>query len=446
MSSVLIVGSLTASTLARRGFNVKLYEQKCDIRTAPVVKGKSINLALSERGRSALRLLNLEEEVLKNCIPMKARLIHDKNGNKREIAYGKEDQFINSVGRRYLNEILLNEAEKYSNLKLCFNRKLVSCDFDEGKFTFASDSEEKLEIVEADVIIGADGAHSAVRREMIERIPIDFSQIYIEHGYMELCIKPNEKGDFAIEANFLHIWPRGSLMMIALPNLDRSFTVTLFMPFKQFDSLKTSEQLFEFFETNFKDAIALIGKEQLAKDFFSKRPNALISVKCKPYNFGKRALLIGDAAHAMVPFFGQGMNCGFEDCFILNEILDTNNNNLKDALPEFTRKRNADCFMICDLAMYNYVEMRELVNNPRFLLRKKFDSYMHSLFGRKWIPFYSMVTFTRIPYYECVRRKNFQDKLIALTQYLAMTSSLLAIFITIVKLKKFHFLNFNKIL
>lgn len=245
-----------------------------DPRNAVHVVGKSINLALSERGRSALRSLGLEDMILdKYSIKMHARMIHDLNGNKRKIPYGKEDQCILSVSRRFLNELLISEAEKYPNVTLHFNSKFTHSNLSKGELTFQkavhsivqddnNNEEFKWEDIDqhADVVLGCDGAYSAVRRQMVKLLLLDYSQKYIEHGYLELCIPPTESGDFAMEPNYLHIWPRGSFMMIALPNLDRSFTVTLFMPFKKYDDISDTNKLLQFFEANFPDAVSLITK------------------------------------------------------------------------------------------------------------------------------------------------------------------------------------------
>ncbi|OTF81139.1 kynurenine 3-monooxygenase-like protein [Euroglyphus maynei] len=416
---------------------VDLYEMRNDPRKAKHVIGKSINLALSERGRSALRSLGLEREIVeKYSIKMYSRMIHDLNGHKRIIPYGtNEDQYILSVSRRFLNELLLNKAEKYENVRIHFKHKLLQANLKQGHLTFQSNidnnnndddddddesfndkHQQQQQQVESnsDIILGCDGAYSAVRRHMIKLLLLDYSQKYIEHGYLELCIPPDEStNDYRMEPNHLHIWPRGDFMMIALPNLDRSFTVTLFMQFKWFDELDNEKKLLNFFQKYFPDSISLLTREGLIRTFFSTKPSPLISIKCKPYNYEDKVLLMGDAAHAMVPFYGQGMNCGFEDCIILDELLDQHGNDkLNSVLDIFTEKRVDNCHAIIDLAMYNYVEMRDLVNKRSFLIRKTFDNLMYRLFPTIWIPLYSMVTFSRQPYQRCIRDKRWQDEMI----------------------------------
>ncbi|KPM09688.1 kynurenine 3-monooxygenase-like protein [Sarcoptes scabiei] len=423
-----LVGSMMACFLAKRGYKVELFEMRKDPRKSEHVAGKSINLALSERGRSALRLLGLEEEILqKYSIRMYSRMIHEINGRTRTIPYGtRSDEFILSVGRRFLNELLLTEAEKYSNVSIKFEHKLIDANLRDGQLKFnwekpnsfgdddhQGDGEQKNQTdVEVDVILGCDGAYSAVRRHMIKLLLLDYSQKYIEHGYLELCIPPTKEGDFAMPPNHLHIWPRDEFMMIALPNLDRSFTVTLFMPFKNFEMIQTETDLLDFFRKYFNDSIPLLTRDGLCQTFFNTKPSPLISIKCRPYNFENKALLMGDAAHAMVPFYGQGMNCGFEDCLELDLILEQSNKPLGSVLGEYTTKRVDNCHAIIDLAMYNYIEMRALVNRKTFLLRKSFDNLMHRMFPNFWTPLYSMVTFSRTPYHKCIQDKKWQDEII----------------------------------
>lgn len=408
-----LVGSLNACFLAKRGFHVSVYEARPDIRTMEVVRGKSINLALSCRGIEALKAVGMEDVIVKEGIPMYGRMIHDLSGTRRPIPYGKSDQCIISIDRRNLNEVLLTAAEERPNVDLYFDHKCMSCDFDAGTMSFKRSDGTKVTHY-ADLIIGCDGAYSAVRTQIMKNVRFDYHQQYIRHGYMELCIQPTKQDEFAMEVNFLHIWPRNEFMMIALPNLDKTYTTTLFMPFEIFESIKTETDLMNFFKQHFPDSIEVLGEAELKKTFFSSKALPLMTVKCSPYNVKDKALIMGDAAHAMVPFYGQGMNCGFEDCLILDDILNQCGNDLSVALPEFTKYRNEDAKAIIDLALRNYIEMRQNVNETSFVLRKKLDNFIHRLFPNSWIPLYSMVSFTRTPYAECIKRRQRQDEVLSM--------------------------------
>lgn len=415
-----LVGSLCACMFSQRGYQVDLFEYRNDPRLSTVSQGRSINLAMSRRARAALGLVGLEGELLRHGIPMKARMIHDREGGTREIPYDERNhQCIYSVGRKFLNDVLLSAAEKRPNVRLHFGHKMTGGSLDEGRVEFQSapaGPAATAKAVEAvgDLVVGCDGAFSSVRRLFMKKPMFNFSQTYIEHGYMELRIPPTVDGEFAMPPNFLHIWPRGEFMMIALPNQDRSWTVTLFMPFAQFEAITTAAELLAFFGEHFGDAVPLLGEEALVGDFFRTKPQPLVSIKCRPYHAG-RALLLGDAAHAMVPFYGQGMNAGFEDVRLLSGLLDGlagSPAGLPDVLRRFSEHRNADAEAICDLAMYNYVEMRDLVNRPSFLLRKKLDNVLYALLPDVWVPLYNSVTFSDMRYSECVRNKAWQDQVI----------------------------------
>ncbi|KAK4328299.1 hypothetical protein Pmani_001283 [Petrolisthes manimaculis] len=408
-----LVGTLEACFLAKRGYQVHLYEYRPDIRTLEHVPGRSINLAMSVRGRTGLKAVGLEDHVIKNHgIPMHSRMIHNTDGTTRAIPYNKDGQCIYSVGRRFVNEVLLNRAEEFPNLTIHFSHKLTSCRLQDGQASFLNTETGEEVNRKADVLIGCDGAYSNVRRAMMRQPFFNYNQTYIPHGYMELCIPATPEGEFVMPANYLHIWPRGQFMMIALPNQDCSWTVTLFMPFPIFESLTTQDQLLSFFQTNYPDAISLIGRDRLVKDFFANRALPMISVKCSPYHVGSTALLMGDAAHAMVPFYGQGMNCGMEDCVVLDELLEEYSDDLATVLPAYSAKRSPDAQAIVDLALYNYIEMRDLVNSRKFLFRKKLDDLLSSLMPKYWLPLYTMVTFTRHPYHVCIGRKSWQDKVL----------------------------------
>ncbi|XP_075212519.1 kynurenine 3-monooxygenase cn [Lycorma delicatula] len=408
-----LVGSLAACFIGQRGHNVNVYEYRKDIRRTDLVKGKSINLALSTRGLIALKQVGLDLIIKDNSIPMKGRMIHKRDGQLTEILYDAlENKCIHSVGRKFLNEKLITAAEKNKNVKFNFNHKLVHADLETNIMEFEIGESGERITVHADLIIGADGAHSAVRREMMKQPMFYFSQTYIEHGYIELCIPYNNQKEFAMPKNYLHIWPRNTFMMIALPNLDCTWTVSLFMPFKQFTILDSPEMVLRFFKKYFPDSIPLIGKEKLISDFFATKPSPLVSVKCNPFNKNGNCMIIGDAAHAMVPFYGQGMNAGFEDCYILDDLFSQFGNNLHVILNEFSKRRCQDASAICDLAMYNYIEMRDLVTRKSFLIRKKLDNTLYKFFPAVWLPLYNGVTFSTMRYSDCLKNKKWQDKVI----------------------------------
>ncbi|XP_053314714.1 kynurenine 3-monooxygenase [Spea bombifrons] len=405
-----LVGSLNACLFAKKGFHVDLYEAREDIRTAKIVSGRSINLALSYRGLQALKAVDLEDRVKAKGIPMVARMIHSLSGKKSSIPYGKHNQYILSVDRANLNKELLNAAEKYSNVTLHFEQKLTNCNVDSGTMTFVGKTGEEIHI-KSKLIVGCDGAFSVVRKQFMRRPRFNYSHVYIPHGYKELTIPP-KNGEFAMEKNYLHIWPRNTFMMIALPNLDKSFTCTLFMPFEEFEKITTAEQVLDFFKTYFPDSIELIGADKLKEDFFLLPPQALISVKCSSFCVENKCVLMGDAAHAVVPFYGQGMNAGFEDCLLFSELMEQYNNNFDICLPEFSRLRVPDAHAISDLAMYNYKEMRAHVNSKWFIFRKYVDNILNTIMPSTFIPLYSMVTFSRIRYHEVIKRWKWQSKVI----------------------------------
>lgn len=421
-----LVGPLQACFMARRGYDVHVYEMRSDIRKQEIVVGRSINLALSCRGREALRYVGLEDEVISNGIPMFGRMIHDLDGRRRPIYYGTKDQYIMSVDRRRLNELLLTAAERYDNVTLHFEHKVLSCDFDSREVVFEKANGEKV-TKKADLIIGTDGAFSAVRSQVMKSTRMDYSQQYIPHGYIELRIPPTTDNKFAMETNYLHIWPREEFMLIALPNVrDNSFVLTLFLPFPMFESLDSSAKIVQFFEQKFPDALKLIGRQSLVETFQRLTPLPLLSIKCKPYHIEDKVVLLGDAAHAMVPFYGQGLNCGFEDLLVFEDLMNKFNGNFARVLPEYTEYRNTDVPKMNDLALYNFVEMRSHVNSRLFIVRKKLDNFLFWLLPRTWIPLYTMVSFTRTRYHECVARREWQDKVIKRAVNVGICASLVA--------------------
>ena len=408
-----LVGSLLSIYLAKRGHKVSVYERRSDMRNEELSAGRSINLALSDRGLLALEKVGLSEEIKKICIPMHGRQIHNVDGSITFQPYGKEGQYINSVSRGELNKRLMSIAEEHS-VEIYFNEKCTTLDWKNDKIEFENTAGKQLPTSKADIIFGADGAFSAARlQHQLQHDKFDYQQYYIDCGYKELSIPPNEEWEFALEPNALHIWPRKDYMLIALPNLDKTFTCTLFFPFEgelSFDKINTEEKVKQFFATNFADVVPLM--PDYVNEFFTNPTSSLVTVKCFPWVREDKFALIGDAAHALVPFFGQGMNCGFEDCRILDELIEKNGNDWTKILQEYQTLRKPDADAIADMAVYNFTEMRDRTADPKFLLQKKIEARLHEKYPDKWIPAYSQVTFSpHIRYSDALARGNMQEEI-----------------------------------
>ncbi len=407
-----LVGSLWAILLAQRGYQVEVYERRDDMRQAGFVGGRSINLAMSDRGWKALQKAGIADKIKENAIPMRGRMMHNEQGNLTFQPYGKENQAIYSVSRGGLNLELLQLGSQYDNITYFFNHPCQGFDTRKKTIQFKDKKAGQTITTTADLIFGADGAFSAVRYSL-QRLPrFDYQQKYLEYGYKELHIPPGSNGQHLIEKNALHIWPRGNYMLIALPNPDGSFTCTLFLPYEgeaAFEHLQTEDQINTFFEQNFSDAKALM--PDLIQDFQENPTGNLVTVRCSPWHFEDQVLLIGDASHAIVPFYGQGMNSGFEDCTILDDMMDEHQEDWSRIIPTFSRERVKDANAIADLALRNFVEMRDLVADPLFLLRKKIAAHLQDKYPGKFLPIYSMVTFSHLPYSEAWAAGAAQDQL-----------------------------------
>ena len=404
-----LVGSLLAIYMRRRGYEISVFERRHDVRQQVTEEGRSINLALSNRGIKALEEVGLASEVKKITIPMHGRMMHALDGTLTFQPYGKQGQFINSISRSSLNSLLIETAET-EGAKFYFKRRITNVDLLNTAVTVEQNGSSS--VLKYDAIVGGDGAFSTVRHAMQFTDRFDFSQDFIDHGYKELQIPAGNAGTFKLEKNALHIWPRESFMLIALPNLDGSFTCTLFFPFEgevSFNSLKSGEAIHSFFEENFPDAMTLM--PELINDFKTNATSSLVTMKCNPW-VRNNTILIGDAAHAIVPFYGQGMNSGFEDCLILNQLLNQYHDNWEKAILDFQGQRKTDTDAIAQLALDNFIEMRDLVADAEFLLRKKIEAKLHELYPEQWIPLYSMVTFhDDIRYSEALRIGTKQKKI-----------------------------------
>src|SRR5881227_1523818 len=432
-----LAGGLLAAYLGRRGDDVDLYERRADPREGNIVGGRSINLAVSTRGIHALEQLGIADEVLQHAIPMRGRMIHDKSGNLHFAPYDVDpNKHINSIGRAALNTTVIEAAQRYPSVRVHFNHRCTDVDLDSATAELVdsyveagvspADPVRQVIEVSADAVIGVDGAFSAVRQSMQKNLEeFDYDESYLAHGYKELTIPPGPDGSWQMEKNALHIWPRKSFMMIALPNPDGSFTCTLFWEFegpRSFATTKTDDEVCDFFQQEFPDALPLM--PTLLEDFRQNPTGSLVTIRCTPWFYRDKVCLVGDAAHAVVPFYGQGMNAAFEDCVVLDECLEEFPNDRERAFTEYfyRRKENADA--LADLAIGNFIEMRDKTASKAFRIKKKLDHLLEGALPGFYLPLYTMVTFTRIPYAAAARRARLQDRIVYCGLILVITSIL----------------------
>ena len=422
-------GALLSILLGRSGFRVRGYEMRPDPRKGPSAGSRSINLALSARGLHALQQVGLADAVLARAVPMRGRMIHDVRGATAFQPYGTEAGHVNqSVSRSELNAILLDAAEREPNVRFAFGRKCTEVDLETGTTRFeatvsdaatpdaattggATGAPAAPDTARGDVVLGADGAFSMVRRQMMRIDRFDYRQDYLSHGYKELTVPPAPGGGFLMEAKALHIWPRGGFMMIALPNRDGSFTCTLFWPHdgpNSFAALRTEADVAAFFRREFPDAVPLM--PDLAQQYLANPIGSLVTIRCRPWHLRGRVGILGDAAHAVVPFHGQGANCAFEDCLALDASARRHAPDWERALTEFEagRKENADA--LAALSLDNFVEMRDHTASRMFRARKAIEKTLYRLFPASFMPLYMMISFSRIPYAETIRRARRQSR------------------------------------
>lgn len=417
-------GALLAVYLARQGHETLLVERRGDPRAAGYVGGRSINLAISARGIKALARAGLADRLLEQGIRMPGRMIHPAHpiaGAPLFQPYSRDPtRAINSVSRSRLNLLLLEAAAAEPNVELRFDLPCVDVDLTAPAAIFRR-SDGSTERIEADLVVGADGAYSVVRGAMQKTDRFDYDQAYLSHGYKELSIPPAEGGGFRMERNALHIWPRGGSMMIALPNPDGSFTCTLFWPFEGPESFSTifgDEAVREHFGRVYPDAVPLM--PTLFEDFRRNPVGSMVTVRCGRWHLGGRVVLLGDAAHAIVPFYGQGANASFEDCEALADALAEHPNDQRGALDRYEEARVANANAIADMALANFVEMRDKTASRAFRLRKKLEHGLHGLLGERYLPLYDMVSFTTIPYAEARARARRQERIVLATGGVAL--------------------------
>jgi kynurenine 3-monooxygenase len=406
-------GPLLAILLMQRGYAVEIYERRPDMRQVRMSAGRSINLALSTRGIYALQKAGLWTGMRNLIIPMRGRMMHSMAGELTFQPYGRNDaEVINSISRAELNIALMNAAEE-QGATIHFSQRCIGCDLKTGAIRLRNEDTGEETTREVEVVIGCDGSASSIRNEMLKLNRFNFSQTYLDYGYKELTIPGDSRGEHVLETHALHIWPRGNYMLIALPNIDGTFACILFLPFEGMDSfasLASPSQVVAFFNSRFPDASALM--PQLAENYFANPTGAMVTIKCSPWHAEGRVLLLGDAAHAIVPFFGQGLNCGFEDCTSLMELFDRQGPDWARVFAEFVRERKINTDAIADMAIENFTEMRDRVADSRFLLRKKVELALETKYPNLFVPKYAMVTFHRIPYAVALARGAVQEKML----------------------------------
>lgn len=399
-----LVGSLLSCFLAKRGYKVDVYERRPDMRKENISAGKSINLAISTRGWTALEKAGIKELMQPLAIPMYSRMIHQEDGTIDIQAYGKENEAIYSISRGELNKRMMSVAEAEPAVNFHFNKKCIGVDFKKTSLKLKDYTTKEKETISADLIFGTDGAFSAVRYAMQKTERFSFSQSFLKHGYKELEIPADENGKHRLPINHLHIWPRKSFMLIALPNLDGSFTVTLFMAFEgkySFENLQSDQEITQFFNTHFPTAVKHM--PNLLADFKKNPTSSLATIKADPW-FHQNVALLGDAAHGVVPFYGQGMNAGFEDCRILDEIIEKHQGkDWNKILEEYSDKQVPNGQAIADLAVRHFINMRDDTQDDNFLKRKKMEKVLMQHIP-ELLPQYSMVSFSNIPYATALKK------------------------------------------
>src|SRR2546430_2782469 len=420
-----LAGGLLAAYLGRRGHEVELYERRTDPREGNLVGGRSINLALSTRGIHALEQIGIADEVLMHAIPMRGRMIHEKSGGLHFAPYDVDpNKHINSIGRAALNTTVIEAAQRYPSVRVHFNHRCTDVDLDSATAELVdsyveagvspADPVRQVIEVSADAVIGVDGAFSAVRQSMQEKLQtFDYDESYLAHGYKELTIPPGPDGSWQMEKEALHIWPRKSFMMIALPNPDGSFTCTLFWEFegpRSFATTKTDDDIRRFFDEEFPDAVPLM--PTLLEDFRHNPTGSLVTIRCAPWFYGDKVCLLGDAAHAVVPFYGQGMNAAFEDCVVMDECLERFPNNRKRAFAEYFSRRKENADALAALAIGNFIEMRDKTASKTFRAKKKHYHLLEAALPGIYLPLYTMVTLTGLPFASAARRARVQDLLV----------------------------------
>src|SRR5438445_1183084 len=420
-----LAGGLLAAYVGRRGYEVDLYERRADPREGNIVGGRSINLAISTRGIHALERIGIADEALQHAIPMRGRMIHDRSGELHFSPYDVDPRkCINSIGRAALNTTVIEAAQRYPNVRVHFNHKCTDVHLESASAQL--ETAEGTVTARGDAVIGVDGAFSAVRKSMQRDIAsFQYDESYLAHGYKELTIPPGPDGSWRMEKNALHIWPRKSFMMIALPNPDGSFTCTLFWEFegpRSFATTKTDADVRRFFDEEFSDAFPLM--PTLLEDFRENPTGSLVTIRCAPWFYRNKVCLLGDAAHAVVPFYGQGMNAAFEDCVVLDECLAELPNNRERAFAEYFSRRKENADALADLAVENFIEMRDKTASRAFRAKKKLDHILEGLLPGFYLPLYTMVTFTRLPYAEAARRARLQDRIV-FAGIVALTLSIL---------------------
>ena len=412
-----LVGSLLSVYLAKRGHHVTMFERRPDMRSTKISAGRSINLALSDRGLRGLKAAGIADDIMKIAIPMYGRQIHHQDGTQTFQPYGKENQAIYSVSRSGINMALMSLAEKFENVNIKFEHKCTDINLRQSTAKFVDEKTGNPVVSNADILLGTDGAFSPVRLAMQTSTDMfNYSQTYLEHAYKELVIPANEDGSFRMEKNALHIWPRKSFMMIALPNIDGSFTCTLFLQLKgeeSFETLKDETSMMNFMQKYFANAVEMM--PTLKQDFFGNPTSSLVTVRCFPWSFEDKACLVGDAAHAIVPFFGQGMNCGFEDCVVFDEMMEKHGDNWKALFEEYQTLRKPNGDAVAQLALDNFIEMRDKTADPKFLLRKKIEARIATEHPN-FLSMYAQVTFSpqisyHTAYNEGQRHGLYLDKL-----------------------------------